>query len=101
MYLGEIVEMGPAGAIARRPLMPYTQALMPAVPSIGDHKRAIALSGEIPSPVNPPPGCRFHTRCPYAIADCSRGRPELQEIEAGHWAASIRISPHQPEIGRS
>jgi oligopeptide transport system ATP-binding protein len=99
MYLGEIVEIGPADAIARRPLMPYTQALMSAIPSIEDHKRPTALTGEIPSPVNPPTGCRFHTRCPYAVADCSRVRPEIQEIEAGHWAACIRISPQQPEIG--
>lgn len=98
MYLGELVELASAENVSRRPLMPYTKALMAAVPSFSRPAEPMVLRGEIPSPVNPPSGCRFRTRCPYAIEECARVRPELREIEPGHMAACIRISPEQPDI---
>lgn len=98
MYLGEIVELASADQIGRRPLMPYTRALMSAVPSLAGHAERIVLRGEIPSPANPPSGCRFRTRCPYAIDECAKTKPALREIEPGHMAACIRISPEQPGI---
>ncbi|HEX5036406.1 MAG TPA: dipeptide ABC transporter ATP-binding protein [bacterium] len=88
MYLGKIVETGPREAMAK-PLHPYTQALIAAVP-VPDPKtkRAkIILSGEIPSPINPPPGCSFHTRCPFAEAKCKVDEPELKEWRTGQWAS--------------
>ena len=100
MYLGKVVELASAEAIGRRPLMPYTQALMAAVPSLSGPSERVVLSGEIPSPVNPPSGCRFRTRCPYAIEECAQMTPELREIEPGHMAACIRISREHPEIAR-
>ena len=98
MYLGEVVELASAEKLGRRPLMPYTKALMAAVPSFSRPAERMVLRGEIPSPVNPPSGCRFRTRCPYAIEECSRVQPQLREIEPGHLAACIRISPEQPDI---
>ena len=100
MYLGEIVELAPAAELYDRPLMPYTKALISAVPVIGRtgaRPRAVA-KGDISSTLNPPPGCRFQTRCPYAIPECSRIKPALHEIKAAHWAACIRISPGEPYI---
>jgi oligopeptide transport system ATP-binding protein len=100
MYLGEIVEIAPATELYDHPLMPYTKALISAVPLIrraGARPKMLA-KGDIPSPLNPPSGCRFHTRCPYAIPECSWNKPALQEIKAGHWAACIRISPAKPDI---
>jgi oligopeptide transport system ATP-binding protein len=100
MYLGEIVELAPAVELYDRPLMPYTKSLISAVPVIdrtGARPKTVA-KGDVPSPLNPPPGCRFQTRCPYAIPECSRIKPVLQEIKAGHWAACIRISPGEPDI---
>jgi oligopeptide transport system ATP-binding protein len=100
MYLGEIVELAPAAALYSRPLMPYTKALMAALPVIGATapRKRMVLTGEVPSPLNPPSGCRFRTRCPYAIAECAESKPELREIAAAHWAACIRISPEHPNI---
>jgi oligopeptide/dipeptide ABC transporter ATP-binding protein len=80
--------------------MPYTKALISAVPvteRTGVRPKTVA-KGDIPSPLNPPPGCRFHTRCPYAIPECSQVKPALQEIKASHWAACIRISSAEPDI---
>jgi oligopeptide/dipeptide ABC transporter ATP-binding protein len=100
MYLGRIVELARAEEIYARPLMPYTRALVAAMPSAtGVHRPA--LSGELPSPANPPSGCRFRTRCPYAIEDCARATPELVEIAPGHLAACIRIGAQEPDIERS
>jgi oligopeptide transport system ATP-binding protein len=104
MYLGEIVELGEASEVYNRPLMPYTRALISAVPvpdpEIEATRKRIVLSGDVPSPIDPPPGCRFHTRCPYAIKECAEIKPRLREITAGHQAACIRIGPDEPDIDR-
>ncbi len=102
MYLGRLVELGDAETLYNDPLMPYTKALISAVP-IPDPERElvrerIVLEGDVPSPINPPSGCRFHTRCPYAINACRDNVPELVEIKPDHMAACIRISPDQPNI---
>jgi oligopeptide/dipeptide ABC transporter ATP-binding protein len=83
MYLGKIVESGEAQALARAPKHPYTQALFSAaLPSSPDERREeIVLSGEVPSPLRPPPGCHFHPRCPQAMAHCGRQPPELGRVE--------------------
>jgi oligopeptide transport system ATP-binding protein len=105
MYLGEIVEVGGAKEVYNRPLMPYTRALISAVPvpdpKIEATRKRIVLSGDVPSPVNPPSGCRFHTRCPYAIEECARIKPRLREIAPAHLAACIRIGPEEPDIDRA
>ncbi|HEY0182066.1 MAG TPA: oligopeptide/dipeptide ABC transporter ATP-binding protein [Rhodopila sp.] len=91
MYLGVFVEVGPAQRIVSRPLHPYTEALLSAEPEPypSDLRRGerIILKGDIPSPVNPPAGCRFHTRCRYAREICARERPALREQEPGHEVA--------------
>ncbi len=89
MYLGKVVEIGPAKAVVHSPKHPYTQALISAVPviEIESKRQRIVLSGEIPSPINPPSGCPFHPRCPIAEARCKTEVPVLREISAGQWAA--------------
>ncbi len=88
MYLGRIVEEGPAGELSEHPLHPYTVALLEAAPSLQRSEPArIALRGEPPSPTNPPPGCAFHTRCPMAAEVCQIERPELTEWIPGRKAA--------------
>ncbi|HET6465572.1 MAG TPA: dipeptide ABC transporter ATP-binding protein [Nitrospiria bacterium] len=91
MYLGRIVELGPATDLYRQPLHPYTEALLTAIP-IPDPKAKrtrILLEGDLPSPVNLPPGCRFYSRCPKRIPDCLKEDPPLVQIRPGHWAACI------------
>src|SRR5712664_260084 len=89
MYLGKIMELGSTEDVIKIPLHPYTRALLQAVPSPDpDTKRGEAvIRGEIPSPINPPKGCRFHTRCPYAFNRCTLDEPPLIEAEPGHWVA--------------
>ncbi len=93
MYLGKMVEMTSREELFRNPLHPYTQALMSAIP-VPDPKvrrERIILKGDVPSPLNPPSGCRFHPRCPVAFEQCSRAEPEFREVSPGHWAACWRV----------
>jgi oligopeptide transport system ATP-binding protein len=95
MYLGQIVELGPKDAVFHSPLHPYSQALHEANP-IPDPRRERSrtdnlLPGELPSPINPPPGCRFASRCPMALADCRTQTPALRAIKPGHLAACHRL----------
>jgi oligopeptide/dipeptide ABC transporter ATP-binding protein len=89
MYLGEIVESALTSELFDHPIHPYTKALMSAVP-IPDPKRKmkiILLPGEVPSPVNPPSGCRFHPRCEYATSKCSEEIPEMVQIDSDHFVS--------------
>jgi peptide/nickel transport system ATP-binding protein/oligopeptide transport system ATP-binding protein len=90
MYLGKIVELAPSDALYGYPRHPYTGALLAAVPvpepGGGDHEREL-LSGDVPSPANPPPACRFHTRCPKAQEVCSIEEPPLEDKSGGTLAA--------------
>jgi peptide/nickel transport system ATP-binding protein len=89
MYLGKIVETGPKEEVFGKPLHPYTLALLSSIP-VPDPKaklERIIPRGEIPSPINPPKGCRFHPRCPYAQAICSEREPQLEETEPSHMVA--------------
>ena len=102
MYVGKLVELADAKTIYADPLMPYTKALISAVPvpdpQVEAVRQRIVLEGDVPSPINPPSGCRFHTRCPYMIQACKEVVPPLVEIKPNHFAACIRISPEQPDI---
>lgn len=90
MYLGRTVEHGSKDAIFARPLHPYTQALLAAAPSVNGHKTDLRLKGELPSPLNPPPGCALHQRCPHATVQCAQQEPLLREWQ-GHWVACLRL----------
>jgi oligopeptide transport system ATP-binding protein len=94
MYLGHIVEVAERNELYENPLHPYTKALLSAVPIpdpiIESERERIILTGDVPSPMNPPHGCVFHTRCPIAIDDCELEMPELREVGTNHWVACIR-----------
>ncbi len=87
MYLGQIVELAPGRELFTHPLHPYTQALYAAALSTHPDQKTngLVLSGEVPSPLNPPSGCRFHPRCPYATPECAEVEPRLRELAPGHW----------------
>ncbi|MBE0478160.1 ABC transporter ATP-binding protein [Candidatus Aerophobetes bacterium] len=89
MYLGKIIEFAPTNSIFSRTKHPYTKALISAIPEpeFGREKERIILSEDVPGPVNPPPGCRFHPRCPYAITKCKQEEPLLRGINKEHWVA--------------
>ena len=96
MYLGKIVECGESDGVYDNPLHPYTQALLDSIP-IADPRRALSLEkagieGDIPSPLNIPSGCRFHTRCPYATPQCSQEEPPFEERKPGHFVACWKKS---------
>ena len=95
MYLGRIVELAPRDRIFAQPLHPYTEALMAAAPIADPRARSarLVIEGDVPSPMNPPPGCHFHTRCPYAEARCKVDDPPLQEIAPGHLVACHLRTP--------
>ena len=90
MYLGRIVEMTDKTSLFETPLHPYTEALLSAVPipkARAKGRKRVILTGDVPSPINPPSGCHFHARCPYAMARCRTEAPALREILPGHWGS--------------
>jgi peptide/nickel transport system ATP-binding protein/oligopeptide transport system ATP-binding protein len=90
MYLGRIVEMTDKATLFATPLHPYTEALLSAVPiakTSAKQRKRIILKGDVPSPIDPPPGCHFHTRCPYAHRRCKSEAPSLRQVTPDHWAA--------------
>ena len=93
MYLGNIVELADKNALYSNPLHPYTQALMSAIPipDVDVKRTCVSLTGEIPSPINPPAGCKFSTRCPYATEQCRKEAPSLREVVPGQFVACHRV----------
>lgn len=89
MYLGKVVELTGRDELFKNPLHPYTQALMSAIPIPDPHlkRKRVILKGDVPSPLNPPTGCRFHPRCPIAEPNCSVDEPEFRELRPNHWVA--------------
>lgn len=102
MYVGKIVEMGSRDDLYAHPLHPYTQALLSAIPipdpAVQRRRKRIVLEGDIPSPVNPPSGCRFHTRCPVAFDRCATEEPAFKDYGNGHFAACHYVEQHGPVV---
>jgi oligopeptide transport system ATP-binding protein len=96
MYLGHVVELASCDEVFDNPLHPYTKALLAAVPvpdpTVEADRTFQPLMGEVPSPINPPPGCVFHPRCPIAVGSCRQEIPELRELRPGHWVACSQVS---------
>src|SRR5205807_1513508 len=90
VYLGRLMEIAPSRELVAQPRHPYTEALISAVPDAGAKRKRIILKGDVPSPVSPPSGCVFRTRCPYALPDCAREVPAVREVSPGHWKACLR-----------
>lgn len=97
MYLGKIVELAPRKEFFNNPLHPYTQALISAIPLPDPNleRERILLKGEVPSPLNPPTGCRFHPRCLIASPRCSQEEPTFKEIKTDHWVACFRVEERE------
>ncbi|HOE35135.1 MAG: ATP-binding cassette domain-containing protein [Chloroflexi bacterium] len=97
MYLGVVVELADRNEIYDNPLHPYTKALLSAIPvpdpTYYETRQRIILEGDVPSPANPPSGCRFRTRCPIADENCALERPEFREVLPGHFVACIKVEP--------
>jgi len=95
MYLGKLMELADRNELYENPLHPYTKALLSAVPvpdpSVETHRERIILTGDVPSPLRPPPGCVFHTRCPIAIEECRQAIPEWRDVGGGHMVACHRV----------
>ena len=93
MYLGQVVETAPSDELFAQPLHPYTQALLSAVPvpDIDHKKERIILKGELTSPINPKPGCRFAARCQYATEECFKQEPELRQMGGNHWVKCHKV----------
>lgn len=102
MYLGHLVELTTSHELYEKPLHPYTKALLSAIPipdpDIEEKRERILLKGEIPSPINPPTGCIFRTRCPYVMDVCAEKRPEFVEVENGHFAACHLHTKKTPKV---
>ncbi len=100
MYLGHMVEVAERNEVYRNPVHPYTKALLSAVPIpdpiLDAQRERVLLTGEVPSPLNPPSGCVFHPRCPIASEECSRVTPELRQIGTDHWSACIKADGYGP-----
>ena len=95
MYLGKLVELAECDELFNNPMHPYTRALLQAVPipdpTVEGKRDHQVIQGEVPSPMNPPPGCVFHPRCALAIEDCSASTPEFREVTPGHWVACTEV----------
>ena len=96
MYLGHLMEVSNSNELYKKPLHPYTQTLLSAIPipdpEISRNSNRIILEGDVPSPINPPSGCRFRTRCPYAMEICAQEKPEIKEVEPGHLCACHKVN---------